>query len=135
MTKFRFLGTPSIATVQIVVCHHPFWVPHLNFTWAAALCPSACRDAHSRWEVAQGACQGNLPAAAEILPACQRQNVTLFSRSCGCEKHKSQDFASAPAAACIAGICLVDSKQAWRKVCVLQHQKVSGNLVWALVDF
>lgn len=57
--------------------------------------------------------------SAEILPSCQRQNVTLFSSSCGCEKCESQDFASAPGAAFRIGAALVDSKQDWRKVCVL----------------
>lgn len=106
----------------------PFGVPafllkHLHFSWSTAPCLPACWGACSGKVAAEGACLVSLPSA-EVLPSCQRQNVTLFSSSCGCEKCESQDFASAPGAAFRAGVTLVDSKQGWREVCVLLPEHV-----------
>lgn len=80
-----------------------FLLKHLHFSWSTILCLPACCGACSREVAAEGACPVSL-LSAEVLPSCQRQNVTLFSSSCGCEKCKSQDFASAPGAAFRTGV-------------------------------
>lgn len=128
--KFGFFGTPNCYHSErhglspALRCPTPaFLLKHLHFSWSTSLCLPACCGACS-WEVAaEGACPVSLPSA-EILLSCQRQNVTLFSSSCGCEKCESQDFASASGAAFRAGVTLVDSKQDWRKVCVLLPEHV-----------
>lgn len=121
--KFSFFGTPNCYHSERhdpsppLRCPTPAFLPeHSSLPPSLLWC--------MLWEAAaEGACLVSLPSA-EILPSCQRQNVTLFSSSCGCEKCESQDFASAPGAAFRIGLALVDSKQEWRKVCVLVPEHV-----------